>query len=197
LSRILQVNEYPNYLDLITKYSSELLKELKASPSNVAYYLLRDIYKHKGMDANSIELRGRGASQDELVLSKTENKVGEYLKANKQYNIIEQYKIDSYTVDFFIKDKGIIVEYFGPLHFYPLQTQVDQLSKFRLKYLMERNNSYKVVIVPHFDLERFSTENRTVGYLDKLLNNPYTTYDELKASALFHENYDMFKVIKN
>jgi very-short-patch-repair endonuclease len=191
-SRILQLNDYPNWKACVNNFKADLEKDVKRHPSSIVYYILNDL--GVGNNNNDYLKLSKSLKADfEITKTKTENKIGDYLKLLK-YDIIEQFQIDNYTVDYFIKDKNLIVEYFGPVHFYPLQTQIDQMSKFRLKYL--NNKGFNVVVIPHFEFERCSTDTRALNYLQKLINK-WVDFSDIGNNALFYENYDMFKLIQD
>jgi very-short-patch-repair endonuclease len=181
--RILQLNEHPEYKSIALKYKPELEYFYTSKPNNLLYYLLN------GID-DGVVLQNSKPHPDAIQITKTENKLGIYLR-NLKLDPLEQYKIDTYSVDYYIKESNLIIEYFGPKHFYPLQTQIDQMSKFRLKYLSRKG--YRFIIVPHFFFERYTNDTRVLSYLETLLKKPYD-YDLLTGSVFYQENYDMFKL---
>jgi hypothetical protein len=100
----------------------------------------------------------------------------------------EEYKRDGYKYDYYLPELNAVLEYDGPDHFYPLQTQLNETNKFRYKNIYE-NFKCKLISIPFFEFMRYDTTELTEAYLKQVI---YKDYD-LFSTPLFEENYDLFK----
>jgi hypothetical protein len=103
-------------------------------------------------------------------------------------NFSREFSRDGYVYDYFLPDLNIVLEYDGPDHFYPLQTQLKEKYKFRHKNITENTKS-KVIIIPYYEYLRNDTQDAFKSYLKKML---FKDTDFSKGS-LFIENFDMYK----
>ena len=180
-TRILQFNNYPGWENIAVKYKQMFINDFKKTEDNNNYYIL------KNLDENfKLEIK---LNNYDTEVSKTEEKLVKSFK-NLKIKYLEQHRIKNYISDYYLPDLNTIVEYFGPDHFYPLQTQIDQKSKFRLKEISKEG--YNIIIIPWFDYERCSHDGDATYYIKNLLEN--CNYKKILDSAFFYENYDMLKL---
>lgn len=189
ISKILFINNYSNEWE---NYCVEHLKrnpDLLKGRDHILYKLFQDIsnkYKVK-LETSTTNI---STPSDEFTTSQTQTHVKQTLEKLKiKYK--EEYDRDHYKYDYYLPELDIIVEYHGPLHFYPLQTQLTEKDKFRLSSISKSFPS-KIVIIPYFEWERLETEMHKTNYMMKVLFQKYNIFD----SPLFTENYDMQKPLR-
>jgi hypothetical protein len=100
----------------------------------------------------------------------------------------KEFSRDGYIYDYFLPELNIVLEYDGPDHFYPLQTQLKEKFKFRYRNITKNTNS-KVVIIPYYEYLRCDTQDSFKAYLRKILFKD----SDFSKGSLFVENYDMYK----
>lgn len=101
----------------------------------------------------------------------------------------KEYSRDNYVYDFYLDDYNIVLEYDGPIHFYPLQTQLRETDKFRIRNIMRKYGS-KVIKIPFFESSKF--DDKKNAYLEMTIKNPVDLFN----SPLFEVNFDMMKRLR-
>jgi hypothetical protein len=190
-------NEWENFL--LSKLNVEqVLKNSKSNNLNIK--LMNHLNERVGFnnekDKESLndmnedlfisQVSGTG---NDVILTKTQTNIGNFL-SNLGYNFIPEYFREGYTHDYYLPDKDTVIEYDGPTHFYPLQTQLNEESKFRYKTIYTNTNS-KIVSIPYFELQRYEAADRTEQFIERKISGNLNIF----KSPLFEENYDMFKHI--
>ena len=56
--------------------------------------------------------------------------IGETLQ-DLNIKFIKRHKIGPFTVDYFLPDLNVVLEYYEPEYFYPLQTQLTEFIKYK------------------------------------------------------------------
>ena len=137
-----------------------------------------------------IKTRPSHKTQKDLLSSQTQGKIIKTLNIMK-IKYIEEYEIDGYFIDFFLPDLNIGLEYNGPNHYYPLQTQFNEKTKFRYKQIVGFSN-IKLIFINYWEWQRIDNDHLTVNYLKKLLYDNY----KIEDGPLFYENFDTLKVLR-
>lgn len=130
--------------------------------------------------------------RDDITTTKTQMKIKKFLDI-LGVKYIEEFRHKQYTYDYFLPDLNAILEFHGPDHFYPLQTQLDEKNKFRMINIRE-NFSGKIIVIPFFEFMRFDTDQTTLSYLRNVIFKNYDLFEE--NSLLFKENFDLFGQIR-
>lgn len=130
------------------------------------------------------------SDKDELILTitKTQINIKKYLNKLK-LKYIEEFQEDGFSYDYFLPDFNIVLEFDGPVHFYPLQSQYLDWHKFRYRMI---NDLFKrrVVYIPYFEWMQLETENFNLEYLKKLI---FLNWD-YKETNCFKESYDISNI---
>lgn len=150
--------------------------------------LSRLINKKLGHDALKIQVKYN--NNPDLIESYTSNSQYKLIIDKFGLNCEKEKIFDEYSVDIFISSINTIMETDGPDHFYPLQSQLKNRSKFRYHYL----NSFfkmKLVSIPYFEWGRQDNDFLASQFLYKLIYSDYSIFD----SELFSCNFDLLKPI--
>ncbi len=163
----------PKLLFHIPRLVRHVNKKLDLSPTEEQNTILIDI--------NKIIKK-----KNQLSLTSTQTQ-GKIIKTLKLLNIkyIEEYPMDGYTLDYFLPDLNIALEYSGPDHYYPIQTQLNEKTKFRHLQLVEYSG-VKIVYINYWEWNRLDNDNVTINYFKKLLYEDYS----IEKGPLFHENFN-------
>lgn len=164
----IQNNKYSTDF-LLSKILKILLKETKIQKETF------DIFEHKTLKENDYI----------PTSSQTQTKLQKYFNT---FNIkfIEEYIIEDYISDYYLPEHKILIEYLGPHHFYPLQSQLTQKDKFRHFYLKTVGNK-DIIQIPYFEWERLSNDKMVFEYLDKRIKNK-----EDITNKMMKENFNTF-----
>jgi hypothetical protein len=128
---------------------------------------------------------------DEVDTTKTQKSLEIHLNQMK-LNYKTEFNRDFYRYDYFLPEENCVIEYDGPDHFYPLQTQLNENSKFKYKNIKEKFSS-RIVIVPHFEYSRYDSPELAFFFLKKLIFKNSDIFN----TALFHENFNYFVPLHN
>ena len=161
-------------------------------------YVLDSPIPEQEYKQNEIELRkfllekekSQRKYKPNLTSTQTQGKIIKTLKAMK-IKYIEEFKIDGFYIDFYLPELKIALEYNGPDHYYPLQTQLNEKTKYRY-YQINNYDQIKVVFIHYWEWNRLDNDHVTLNYLKKLLFDNYSIVN----GPLFYENFDTLKVIK-
>lgn len=138
--------------------------------------------KYISSSHNNLDLSNKGYSTSFRQIN-LQNSLLRNLK-----DVKSEYTRAGYIYDCYSESKDIIFEFNGPQHFYPLQTQLIDSDKFRIKNIYQNFKS-KIVIIPYYEWERLETDKHIDIYLEKAINLKYNLLD----SPLFKENFDLTK----
>lgn len=111
--------------------------------------------------------------------------------AHMKLNYKVEFFRDYYRYDYYLPEENIVIEYDGPDHFYPLQTQLTENSKFKYRNIFAKFGS-KIVIIPHFEYSRYDSPDLSAFFLKNLIFKNYDIF----MTPLFHENFNYFKPMR-
>jgi len=119
-----------------------------------------------------------------LMTTKTQTNIKKYLKI-LNIEFLEEYTEDGFAYDYYLPKLNIVLEFDGPIHFYPLQIQFLDWNKFRYKMI---NDLFKrrVVYIPYFEWMKLETENFSLEYLKNIIYNHW----DYNNTNCFRESYD-------
>ncbi len=116
-------------------------------------------------------------------ISKTEKNFKDILQVLK-IDYMANYNNFAQQFDYFLPKLDLFLEFHGPDHFYPLQTQMDEKSKN--KYLYNLKEGRKLIIVPYWEYSRYDHIDVTSNYIRKLIFEDR----DITQGPLFKENFD-------
>lgn len=193
-SQIFLLNNYQKDWETI------FLKNLKSKiiPQKKRNTLLYRLIKHTHIKHNKefndqyyIDFCNVNSSESsEVTITNMQLDIENALKELK-INYIQEYTYDHYNFDFYLPDLKVLVEFDGPVHFYPMQTQYKESQKYRLKYMFE-NSEMTVVNIPGFEQNRWTTQASVRENVKKLIFEKHDIFN----GPLFNENYDMQKPLR-
>lgn len=120
--------------------------------------------------------------------TKTQNNIKFYLK-EMNIEFIEEFQQDGYSYDFYIPKYNTVLEYDGPIHFYPLQTQYLEKDKFRFR-MINKLYKRKLVYVPYFEWSKIEIDSFARVFLRKIIFQD----SAYQNSNCFRENYYLNKI---
>jgi len=188
LTRILMYNDIKNW-------EERCLNKFNFFKSNAFEYRISQLINHKfGQEVLNVELKTKPSSPFISTSQLIETKL---IIEKLGLNCKNEVSFHDYLIDVYIPSLETVVEMDGPDHFYPLQSQFKNISKFRYHYL---NTFYKkrLVSIPYFEFTRQDNDYLLGQLLYKLIYSEYDLFD----SKLFKTNFDLlgpiweFKKIK-
>ena len=134
----------------------------------------------------------RNPKRDNYDIEKTKTQINikKYLEIlNIDY--LEEYQEDGFSYDYFLPKFNKILEFDGPCHFYPLQTQFKDSHKFRYR-MVDQAFKRKIVYVPYFEWMKLEIESFSIEYLKKLIFLKWDIFD----TNCFRESYDSNNILR-
>jgi len=190
ISKIFLINRYTtnNWETNCLLRIEDIIKRDKID--SLTFKLLEHLNKQDGSKKINVEeildKNGVLTTSDEGDTTKTQKSLETHFNHMKlKYKT--EYNRDFYRYDFFLPEDNCVIEYDGPDHFYPLQTQLNENSKFKYMNITEKFNS-KLVIIPHFEYSRYDSPELAFFFLKQIIFNNSDIFN----TALFHENFNYF-----
>lgn len=123
-----------------------------------------------------------------ITETKTQLVIGRYLN-DMGIEYLSEWQEDGFSYDYYLPDYNIVLEYDGPVHYYPLQTQYLEKYKFRFRMINDLFQR-KIVYIPYFEWSKLEIDSFCEVYLRKIL----FSQSDYKESNCFKENYDLNNV---
>ncbi len=123
-----------------------------------------------------------------LNITKTQTNIKRYLQHLK-IDFKEEFQEDGFSYDYYLPSLNTVLEFDGPLHFYPLQSQYLDKFKFRFKVIDEIYKR-RIVYIPYFEWMKLDTESFSLEYLRKII---YKKWD-FNDTNCFKESYDITNI---
>ena len=118
-----------------------------------------------------------------INISQTQTKIFNYLNLFG-YQAQEEVKFDNYSVDIYLPKQNIAIEFCGPYHFYPYQSQLTEKDKYRHKYITNKFN-IEILYIPIFEYRLLLTDIHFESYFKFKIEQP----DKLRNEKLFKEMF--------
>lgn len=118
---------------------------------------------------------------DFINISQTQGKVLNYLNLFG-YETQQEVKFDNYSVDIYLPKQKIAIEFCGPYHFYPYQSQLIEKDKYRHRYITSKFN-LEILYIPIFEYKLLLTDMHFESYFKYKIEQT----DKLRNENLFKE----------
>ncbi len=197
ISQIFYLNNFAEYetgqspwediaINFFHKFSiDQTYIEARAKNNLIFFKLLMHLNEFRPFIDQNIIKEVKCNQDQEATISKTEQNLKDILQVlNIQF--ISNYEKYYQQFDYYLPDLDLYLEFLGPDHFYPLQTQLKEKSKN--KYLYNLKAGRKIIIIPYWEYSRYDHIDATSNYIRKLI---YEDFD-LTKGPLFRENFDFF-----
>lgn len=126
--------------------------------------------------------------KDDKNITKTQSNIKKLFEVMK-IEYIEEYQADGYSYDYYLPKLNIVLEFDGPLHFFPLQAQFIDNYKFRYRMINDLFQK-RVVYIPYYEWMKMETDSFTLEYLKKIIYNKW----DYKDTNCFRESYDISNI---